>query len=193
MKELAGAAVYLRVSKLLSLDSDDDDKQDRIDARASGDSWSSSSRCFLNWFFICLECAAKRSTSLPFLLIICFSRERQSPTNYNLSPKHHVKFGLGGGLLLLHIAIVDWVDRTLSLIFFFENSSPLNGNFNKHYKSCSRFVVGREPCQTFVKAVTSRGTSGLDIPIAVSYPGQTQLLLNFMWFHGCKGSKEQRL
>ena len=53
----------------------------------------------------------------------------------------------------------------------------------------SRFVVGCQPGEAFVKAVASSGTSGLNMPVAVTHPCKTQLFLNFVRFHGWKFEK----
>ena len=57
----------------------------------------------------------------------------------------------------------------------------------------SRFVVGCQPGEAFVKAVASSGTSGLNMPVAVTHPCKTQLFLNFVRFHGWKFEKKNRL
>ena len=49
----------------------------------------------------------------------------------------------------------------------------------------SRFVVAGEPGETLVQSVPGGGTTRLHVPVAVTDTGESKLLLDLMWLHGC--------
>lgn len=48
----------------------------------------------------------------------------------------------------------------------------------------SGLVVGGEPREPLVQSVSRGGAGRLDVPVAVADPGQAQLLLDLVGFHG---------
>ncbi len=48
------------------------------------------------------------------------------------------------------------------------------------------FVIGREPGEPFVESVARRRAGRLNVPVPISDPGQTQLLLDLVRLHGIR-------